>query len=158
MSKIYMLFALLLVPCFYSFCKGIDETDTAKAKKQNFIYLTGSLPMVSGYYIAIFERELLTGKSGSLNLSAGYGGWSNWDNGGSVGLLSTHFVSGKRKHHFESDIGLMFHNDNSNFVEIAPVKFNINAGYRIQQRGKPLIFRIGVGWPMVLYTSLGIAF
>jgi len=51
----------------------------------------------------------------------------------------------------------MFHNDKT-YIENTYVKININAGYRIQQRGKPLVFRIGVGLPMGLYASFGIAF
>jgi hypothetical protein len=151
-----LFFQLLSLHSLYG--SVINEPDTIKPGKENFIYFTGSLPMFSGYYTINYERELFTGKSGTINLAAGFGGWSNWNNAGSVGMITTYFILGTGKHHFDSGIGVSFHNDKSDFVKIAPVQFNIHAGYRRHERMKPFIFRAGAGWPMLLYTSIGFAF
>ncbi len=134
------------------------KSDSVKVKKQNFFYFTASLPMLSGYFIFNYEREFFLGDAGTINLGIGFGGWSNWNNAGNAGLLTTNFITGKGRHHFESNIGLMYHKDRTDFVKIKPVQLYIGAGYRIQQRGKPFLFRTGIGWPYYFYAGFGFAF
>jgi hypothetical protein len=131
--------------------------DSPKIKKQNMIYFTGSLPLVSGFYIINYEREVVTGDRGSLNLAAGYGGFSNMGVAGNASIVSANYISGVKKHHFEADLGISFHKNTAPNTNLETFPY-VNAGYRIQKRGKPSLFRFGVGFPMILYTSIGFAF
>jgi hypothetical protein len=76
---------------------------------------------------------------------------------GNAAIVSANYISGVKKNHFEADLGISFHKNTAPGTNQETFPY-VNVGYRIQKRGNPLVFRLGVGFPMVLYTSLGIAF
>jgi hypothetical protein len=156
-KKLFISIALLILSLQLI---GIEAylPDTLAAKKQNYIHLTASIPIISGYYILKYERALFMGDSGAASITMGLGGWSNWDNAGNLGMFTANYIVGKGRHFFESNIGLIYHNDKSDFVKIKPLQLYLNAGYRNQKRGKPYFFRIGYGLPLRLNFGFGFAF
>ena len=72
---------------------------------------------------------------------------------------------GANRHHFEYTAGISLHkiNSASDFRGEAPriktvLHPAVNIGYRAQRPHKRTIFRCGVGYPEIVYTSLGIHF
>jgi hypothetical protein len=152
---------VLFVSCLQAPCSEIYESDTTGVIKKNFIYFTGSLPMGPGYYIFNYERVLFVAPASTINLAVGYGGWNSVQGIGKAGTASVNIITGLKASHFELDFGLSFQNNRNEDAaeQRKPVLLLANAGYRLTQPGRiPFIFRIGIGYPMILYASLGFTF
>ncbi len=135
------------------------------------MFVSGSLSL---YYLLNYERQVFNiGKKreGCINLAIGLGGCYAIDisHAGGSGtattfIISSNFISGGNRHHFETDIGLVFNSKEfwTGFhFKTAP---DISLGYRFQQKenpignNNPLVFRAGIGYPQIIYLSLGFAF
>jgi hypothetical protein len=132
------------------------QNDLAEAR--NFIYFSASPPLISGFYSASYERNLLGAKASRLNFSLQGSIINNMGYSGTSLAAIPVLLLGKHKHYFESNLGMIVYfdgNSNENAFDADPV---ITIGYRKHTKGSNTILRAGVGYPYLLYLSFGFAF
>ncbi len=80
-------------------------------------------------------------------------------NGSSIGnMLSLQggFFTGKKFSHFETTLGMLYQNSfDDDYSAFRPA---LSIGYRGHKPGGKFMFRIGVGFPELMYTGVGYSF
>jgi len=110
--------------------------------------------VIGNYEIMLVERPDKVFKTRGLRV--GFGAWELWEDFGWTSLVSYTCFTGAGNRHLELGIGatyMEFLSTNGFFVFPAT-----NIGYRYQKPGGRLIFRTGLGFPEILYASLGYRF
>lgn len=154
-------------------CQSAQVINSTPDTYKNIVYASGSL---SSYFLLNYERQVSTlgdNREGSINLAVGLGGSRALDfvhtyesNIAATLTLSSNFISGGKRNHFEADIGLVINSKEYGSGLNKKIATLINLGYRFQPREnpnlfgskKPFVFRTGIGYPYLIYLSFGFAF
>jgi hypothetical protein len=146
---------------------------------KNAIYVTGGVAM--GTFIAgNYERMLwgnrhpvvqsvyLRGGVGKVNLEA-FGFFYTDKLKATTYMAAGGLLVGGRSSFFDLSMGAVYLNGTETWESIfssttvrtetiQQITFAISTGYRYQKPGGNFVFRVGAGWPELLYISLGISF
>lgn len=176
MKKIGLILSIIF--CSYSLVFGQTETKTPVFLNQNIVYSTAAFGGIWGTLNLNYERQLTTTNSNffkTINLRVGGGYWATWGVKGSHFIVTPVFISGTGNNHFESSIGVTLLYDKSSYdIGVSNARYfdeqipsqteymNLfpsgTLGYRYQKPNGRFVFRTGVGFPDIVYLSLGVAF
>lgn len=112
-----------------------------------FLYIPATI-----YYEHMIQKDLFGPKITSF-IDAGFGYAGSWDGDSPFLIARFGILTGKRKHHFESSVGIAHFLDP--FYGLTP---SLAIGYRKQKPKSRSIFRTGVGWPEAIYVGWGVGF
>ena len=178
MNPCLLKFSLVLFSLFL-FSKTHSQSNSSDPLKPNIVYGTYGLVTINGAY----ERLIATPKEKRFFTSywtkIGYGYWSEPFGGrGNNFSLSATALTGSKNNHFEMNLGASSFFDRLNYdigvsnsmiivggSGITPPKSDYRfirptgaIGYRFQKPGGHFVFRTGIGFPDVVYLSLGFCF
>ncbi|MFM1999707.1 MAG: hypothetical protein RL204_1654 [Bacteroidota bacterium] len=144
---------LLILLGMYSKAQDANANDIKW--KTNSIYgnlgIGGLYLTATGYYERIIFKPFEKRNISPL-VKVGYGGYAEWAGRGDYFVARTGILTGIKKHHFETSIGITY------YYKYDMVWPSILAGYRIQKPNSPFLFRTGIGFPEALYVGIGLSF
>ena len=161
MKKILFIFFSSIVTFHVAFSQQEQKNnnDNDSLYRKAAIYGTLSFPMI--YCLLNFERQIIRIHKDkiTLDLSLSYGGFFNLEATGKTFIVCSNFIFGANKHHFETDIGVAFNRVHA-YQGCPPPKIGpcVNICYRIQQKYRPFVFKIGISIPEGAFLSIGFAF
>ena len=144
---------LMLILAFQNKSNAQNTQDDRIATKGIYVD-AGALPLLAIHALVNFERQLIKKEKtqflGRLGMGAAAG---NPDVGGFGGLIGGTMLTGKRKSHFETNLGLFVGSEDGT-IFTAPL---VEIGYRYQKPTGGLLFKVKLG-NLGLGFGLGYAF
>jgi len=138
----------------------------------NTIYFNTGTSLIYSAFIFTYERNLFNNEKAAFNLLAGWGlNQPFWGPVTHHYVLSFGRVSGKNKHHLETNLGLtcffdrnyyQYYNYDTDVYE--PLSYFLNLypsayiGYRYHKPMGRFLFRAGIGWPEQAGVGFGVVF